>query len=100
MNWLDICALEEINVLGARVVAGPKGDIALFRTAADEVFALDDRCPHKGGPLSQGLIYGSASPARCTTGRSTWQAARRWNRTSAARTSTRSRSRTAACCWP
>ncbi|WP_455231546.1 nitrite reductase small subunit NirD [Geopseudomonas aromaticivorans] len=58
MNWLDICALEEINVLGARVVAGPKGDIALFRTAADEVFALDDRCPHKGGPLSQGLIYG------------------------------------------
>ncbi|HEY8331002.1 MAG TPA: nitrite reductase (NAD(P)H) small subunit, partial [Pseudomonas sp.] len=32
MNWLDICALEEINVLGARVVAGPKGDIALFRT--------------------------------------------------------------------
>jgi nitrite reductase (NADH) small subunit len=58
MNWLDICALDEINVLGARVVAGPTGDIALFRTSADEVFALDDRCPHKGGPLSQGLIYG------------------------------------------
>jgi len=58
MNWLDICALEEINVLGARIVAGPSGDIAIFRTAKDEVFALDDRCPHKGGPLSQGLIYG------------------------------------------
>ncbi|WP_161867060.1 nitrite reductase small subunit NirD [Pseudomonas yangonensis] len=58
MNWLDICALDEINVLGSRIVSGPKGDIAIFRTTADEVFALDDRCPHKGGPLSQGLIYG------------------------------------------
>lgn len=59
MNWLDICALEEINPLGSRIVAGPKGDIAIFRTSLDEVFALDDRCPHKGGPLSQGLIYGT-----------------------------------------
>ncbi|AWA38833.1 nitrite reductase small subunit NirD [Pseudomonas sp. 22105] len=58
MNWLDICALEEINALGSRIIAGPKGDIAIFRTSDDEVFALDDRCPHKGGPLSQGLIYG------------------------------------------
>jgi nitrite reductase (NADH) small subunit len=58
MNWLDICDLEDINVLGSRIVSGPRGDIALFRTSADEVFALDDRCPHKGGPLSQGIIYG------------------------------------------
>ncbi|PCN00250.1 nitrite reductase (NAD(P)H) small subunit [Pseudomonas aeruginosa] len=58
MNWLDICALDEINPLGSRVVAGPKGDIAIFRAADDQVFALDDRCPHKGSPLSQGLIYG------------------------------------------
>jgi nitrite reductase (NADH) small subunit len=58
MSWLDICALEDINPLGSRIVAGPKGDIAIFRTSADEVFALDDRCPHKGGPLSQGIIYG------------------------------------------
>lgn len=58
MNWLDICALDEINPLGSRVVAVPKGDIAIFRASDDQVFALDDRCPHKGGPLSQGLIYG------------------------------------------
>jgi len=58
MSWLDICALEEINPLGSRIIKGPRGDIAVFRTGDDEVFALDDRCPHKGGPLSQGLIYG------------------------------------------
>ncbi|MBK5540058.1 nitrite reductase small subunit NirD [Pseudomonas sp. TH05] len=58
MNWQDICALEDINALGARIVDGPKGAIAIFRTSDDQVFALDDRCPHKGGPLSQGLIYG------------------------------------------
>lgn len=58
MNWQDICSLEDINPLGSRVIAGPRGDIALFRAADDEVFALDDRCPHKGGPLSQGLIFG------------------------------------------
>ena len=58
MNWLDICALDEINALGSRIISGPKGDSAIFRTSDDEVFALDDRCPHKGGPLSQGLIYG------------------------------------------
>ena len=58
MNWQDICALEDIEPLGSRVIAGPHGDIALFRSADDDVFALDDRCPHKGGPLSQGLIFG------------------------------------------
>ena len=58
MNWMDICALDEINPLGSRIVASSKGDIAIFRTADDQVFALRDRCPHKGGPLSQGLVHG------------------------------------------
>ena len=57
-TWIDIGAIEEIPLRGARVVKTPRGCLAIFRTGADEVFALDDRCPHKGGPLSQGLIYG------------------------------------------
>ena len=56
-KWIEIGALNEIPVLGSRVVRTPSGDIAVFRTAADEVFALDDRCPHKGGPLSQGIVH-------------------------------------------
>jgi nitrite reductase (NADH) small subunit len=57
MNWLEVGDLEEIPRLGARVVRTVFGDIAVFRTAGDEVFALRDRCPHKGGPLSQGIVY-------------------------------------------
>jgi nitrite reductase (NADH) small subunit len=56
--WLDIGGIEDIPRLGARVVRRPQGDIAVFRTADDRVFALDDRCPHKGGPLSQGIVHG------------------------------------------
>lgn len=58
MSWTAICSLDEIPPLGARVVAGPDGDIAVFRGANDRVFALRDRCPHKGGPLSQGIVHG------------------------------------------
>ena len=54
MNWLDICALDEINPLNGRVVAGPKGDIAISSAADDQSFALDDRCPHKWRPAVPG----------------------------------------------
>lgn len=57
-NWTKIAPLEEIPKLGSRVVRSSKGDIALFRTEDDKVFALHDKCPHKGGPLSQGIVYG------------------------------------------
>lgn len=57
-EWKKICAVDEIPVLGSRVVKASPLDIALFRDAEGEVFALHDKCPHKGGPLSQGLVAG------------------------------------------
>ncbi len=57
--WKRICALEEIPVLGSRIVRTARGAIAVFRTADDRVHAIHDRCPHKGGPLSQGIVHGT-----------------------------------------
>ena len=57
-RWVKVARLEDIPRLGARVVPSRHGDIAVFRNAADEVFALRDKCPHKGGPLSQGIVLG------------------------------------------
>ena len=58
--WIDIGKLEDIPVRGARVVKTARGCIAVFRTAEDEAYAINDRCPHRGGPLSQGIVHGRA----------------------------------------
>ncbi|SNR48661.1 nitrite reductase small subunit NirD [Paracoccus sediminis] len=55
---IDIGSLDDIPRQGARLVKTVQGCIAVFRTADDRVFALDDRCPHKGGPLSEGIVHG------------------------------------------
>jgi len=57
-DWIEIGKVNDIPRLGARVVTSGGFNIAVFRTSDDEIFALRDECPHKGGPLSQGIIHG------------------------------------------
>jgi nitrite reductase (NADH) small subunit len=59
-NWTEIVKLEDIPKLGSRVLKTDTMNIALFRTAADEVFAIKDECPHRQGPLSQGIVHGTS----------------------------------------
>lgn len=58
MNWIDVGALEDIPLRGARTLKTNLGCVALFRTGANEVFAATNTCPHKAGPLSEGIIHG------------------------------------------
>ena len=58
-QWKEVCAVSDIPVLGARVVKRAVGlPVAIFRNSEDKIFALLDKCPHKGGPLSQGIVFG------------------------------------------
>lgn len=58
MSWIDIGALDDVPLRGARLVKTRLGCIAVFRTAEAEVFAASNTCPHRGGPLSEGIVHG------------------------------------------
>ena len=57
-DWVRVCDLDDILPMGARVIPAHKGDIAVFRCGDDRVFAVRNRCPHKQGPLSEGIVHG------------------------------------------
>lgn len=59
-DWIDISSLDDIPPRGARLVKTAHGCVAIFRTGADEVFALDNACPHKNGPLAEGIVHGNS----------------------------------------
>ena len=60
-DWKSVCRVDDIPVLGARRVERAQGiAVAVFRSSEDKVFALLDHCPHKGGPLSQGIVFGES----------------------------------------
>lgn len=59
-TWTRVCDVADIPRLGSRVLEREDGNVAIFRTAQDSVFALLDRCPHKGGALSLGIVHGES----------------------------------------
>ena len=60
MSWVDIGSVEDIPLRGARKINTAIGCVALFRTGEDEVFAASNTCPHKGGPLAEGIVHGQS----------------------------------------
>lgn len=59
-DWIDIAALDAVPMRGARLIKTAHGCVAIFRTAKDEIYALDNACPHKLGPLAEGIVHGKA----------------------------------------
>ena len=58
--WTDVGAVTDVPLRGARRIPTPHGVVAVFRTGDGNLYALKDQCPHKGGPLSQGIVHGRA----------------------------------------
>jgi nitrite reductase (NADH) small subunit len=59
-GWIEVCSVDQVPQDGARVVERGRGvaAVAIFRCGDGALFALEDLCPHRGGPLSQGIVYG------------------------------------------
>ena len=60
MTWRDVGHIEDMPLRGARCVDTPTGRIGVFRVADGRVFAIRNACPHKGGPLTEGIVHGTS----------------------------------------
>ncbi len=58
MTWQPICQVEDIPQLGGRTVRSGQIEIAVFRLSDGRIRAVDNRCPHKQGPLAEGIVSG------------------------------------------
>lgn len=56
-EWSRVCRVEQLTVNKATVVTIDGSNIAVFRCDKNAFYAIEDRCPHRGAPLSRGVIY-------------------------------------------
>ena len=59
-DFIDIGSVDDVPVRGARLVKTAEETIAVFKTVSGEIFAVEDKCPHLAGPLSQGIVHGNS----------------------------------------
>jgi nitrite reductase (NADH) small subunit len=59
VSSIDLGPVTALPERGARCVRIDGLAIAVFRTSTGQVFALRDQCPHRGGPLSLGIVHGT-----------------------------------------
>jgi nitrite reductase (NADH) small subunit len=56
-DWISLGGLDQVPVRGARKLVLGAINLAVFRTSSDQVFVLEDKCPHLAGPLSDGIVH-------------------------------------------
>ena len=57
--WIRIAAISSIPPREGRAVTVAGREIAIFNLG-DRFLAVDNRCPHRGGPLADGILAGDA----------------------------------------
>ena len=57
-KWVRITGIENIPLREGRGVQIAGHDIAIFNLG-DRILAVENKCPHRGGPLADGIVSGS-----------------------------------------
>lgn len=56
MKQIKIGHISEIESMRSRVITIEDTEIALFKLSTGEIKAIENKCPHKGGKLSEGIL--------------------------------------------